>query len=195
MIVWVNGAFGAGKTQTAFELVRRCPGLLLSDAEEPGFGILRMLPRELRGDFQDFPAWRDAVRQALGRIDAAGRDVVVPMTVIEHQDEVIGGLRREGHDVRHVILDASPEVLRHRLQGRASALLQRQETWAMAHIDRCVTGLRALPDATHIDTDHLSLDEVAEAVASAAGLKLTVPRAGRLARRWLTFRTKVRVMR
>lgn len=83
MIVWINGAFGAGKTQAARELLRRCPGLVLSDPEEPGFGIHHMLPRELRGDCQDFPAWRQAVREALARIDDAGHTVVAPMTLIE----------------------------------------------------------------------------------------------------------------
>lgn len=195
MIVWVNGAFGAGKTQAAYELRRRCPGLLLADPELPGFGMHRMLPPDLRGDFQGFPAWRDAVRQVLGRIDEAGRDVVAPMTLIEHHDEVIGGLRADGHDVRHVILVASPDVLRRRLAGRASAILGRKETWAMQQIDRCTTGLAALPDATLVDTDDRTLDEVAEAVAAAAGLELRLPRLGALGRAWQTLRTQVAVIR
>lgn len=195
MIVWINGAFGSGKTQAAFELVRRNPTLVLSDPEEAGFGLNRMMPSELRCDFQDFPAWRDGVRQALRRIAETGRDVVAPMTLIEYHDEVIGGLRLDGHDVRHVILDASPEVLRRRLQGRASALVGRRETWAMAQIDRCVTGLAGLPDATHVDTDSLSLDDVAEAVAAAAGIDLPRPRACMPARRWNTVRVSLSVLR
>lgn len=195
MIIWINGAFGAGKTQAAFELVRRNPGLVLSDPEEPGFGLNRMVPSDLRGDFQDFPAWRDGVRQALARIAESGRDVVAPMTLIEYHDEVIGGLRQDGHDVRHVILDASPEVLRRRLQGRAAALLGRQETWAIAQIDRCVQGLAELPGASHVDTDSLTLDEVAEAVAAAVGLKFPIPRASKPARAWHTMRAKLAVLR
>lgn len=117
MIVWINGAFGSGKTQAAHELRRRCPGLLRADPELPGIGLHRMLPPDLRGDFQDFPAWRDAVGQTL-----------------------------------------------------------------------------ALPDATRIDTDHLTLDEVAEAVAHAAGLEPTLPRLGRAARRLHTLRNTLAVL-
>lgn len=195
MIIWINGAFGSGKTQAAYELVRRHPGLVLSDAEEPGCGLHRMLPPELRGDFQDFPAWRSGVRQALARVDDAGLDVVAPMTLIEHHDEVIGGLRSEGHIVKHVILDASPDVLQKRLAGRASAIPRRRETWAITQIDRCVRGLAKLPGATHVNTDTQSLDEVAEAVAAAVGLTLPVPRATRPGRRWNTLRTQLTVLR
>lgn len=195
MIVWINGPFGAGKTQAARELLRRRPRLVPADPEEPGVGIHRILPRELRGDFQDFPAWRQAVREALARIDDAGHTVVAPMTLIEHHDEVIGCLRADGRDVRHVVLDASPHVLRRRLRGRAAGLLGRDETWAMAQIDRCVTGLATLPDALHIDTDDLSLDEVAEAVAAAVGLDLMLPRATRLGRPLTTLRTRLGAIR
>lgn len=195
MIIWINGAFGSGKTQAAFELVRRQPALTLADPEEPGFGLHRMLPPDLRGDFQDFPAWRDAVRQALSLIDDAQRDVIAPMTLIEHHDEVIGKLREDGHEVRHVILDASRETLCQRLQRRGSALLGRRETWAIAQIDRCIAGLNSLPDATHIDTDNLTLDETAEAVAAAAGIQLQFPRATKLARLWHTLRVHTAVLR
>ncbi len=56
MLLWINGPFGGGKTQTAFELHRRVPGSVVCDPEEVGFGLHRMIPRELRPDFQDFPA-------------------------------------------------------------------------------------------------------------------------------------------
>ena len=37
MIIWLNGAFGAGKTQTAYELHRRLPGSYVYDPENAGF--------------------------------------------------------------------------------------------------------------------------------------------------------------
>ena len=36
MIIWINGAFGSGKTQTAFELHRRIPNLYVYDPENIG---------------------------------------------------------------------------------------------------------------------------------------------------------------
>lgn len=64
-LVWVNGPFGGGKTQTAYELQRRLPGSAVCDPERVGFGLHRMLPPALRGDFQDLPAWRQGVHDML----------------------------------------------------------------------------------------------------------------------------------
>ena len=56
MIIWINGAFGAGKTQTAYELHRRLPGSWVYDPEETGFLLRKTLPSALRlDDFQDYP--------------------------------------------------------------------------------------------------------------------------------------------
>ena len=44
MIIWLNGAFGAGKTQTAYELRRRLPGSYVYDPENAGFFIRDNLP-------------------------------------------------------------------------------------------------------------------------------------------------------
>lgn len=56
MIIWINGAFGAGKTQAAYELLRRTDRSVLCDPEVVGYGLHRMVPRGVRGDFQDLPA-------------------------------------------------------------------------------------------------------------------------------------------
>jgi hypothetical protein len=63
MLVWINGPFGGGKTATAYELSRRLPGSVVCDPEHVGFGMRRMLPAALRGNFQDLPA---AAHAALG---------------------------------------------------------------------------------------------------------------------------------
>ena len=39
MIIWLNGAFGAGKTQTAYELKRRIPGSVIYDKERTEFKV------------------------------------------------------------------------------------------------------------------------------------------------------------
>jgi hypothetical protein len=45
MLVWINGPFGGGKTQTAYEIQRRLPGSVVCDPEHVGFGLHRMTPR------------------------------------------------------------------------------------------------------------------------------------------------------
>ena len=47
------------------ELHSRLPGSLICDPELLGLGLHRMLPPELRSDFQDFPAWRQGVFEVL----------------------------------------------------------------------------------------------------------------------------------
>ncbi|SMD21606.1 hypothetical protein [Kibdelosporangium aridum] len=60
MLIWINGPFGGGKTQTAYEIHRRLPGSVVCDPEHVGFGLHRMTPRALRQDFQDMHVWTDS---------------------------------------------------------------------------------------------------------------------------------------
>lgn len=146
-MIWINGAFGAGKTHTAHELHRRLPGSHVADPELIGFAMHKMLPAAARDDFQDLPGWRAAVVATLRAAEqAADGPVIVPMTIVrtDYFDEIVGALRTE-MDLRHVTLVASPATLQARLGTRLEALGSRvfggDGTWAMRQIDRCVTAL------------------------------------------------------
>ncbi|RKE16981.1 AAA family ATPase [Streptomyces sp. TLI_171] len=185
MLVWINGPFGGGKTQTAHELVRRLPGAVVCDPEHLGFGLHRMLPPGLRGDFQDLPAWRHGTVEML---DLAARrhpgTVVVPMTVTDARyfAETVGRLRELGHDVRHFTLLADrATVLRRlterdpvhrlrRLAGRTGP--PRRESFAVRRLDDCLARLAGPEFAAHLTTDHLSVRQVTERIADLAGLHL-----------------------
>jgi hypothetical protein len=177
VIVWVNGAFGAGKSHTAAELVRRVPGAVLSDPEPVGFSLQRMQPKPLRTDFQDVVGWRVAVREVIAGIDADGRwpVVVVPMTIVDdaYFAETVGWLREHGHDLRHVALIATADTIRRRLRSRLSNIVT--DAWALGQIERCTTALAAPLYATQIRTDGLGLDAVVEEVARVVGLDLGRP--------------------
>ena len=182
MLIWINGAFGAGKTHTAHELHRRIPGSHVADPELIGFAMHKMLPAAARDDFQDLPGWRAAVVATLRAAEqAADGPVIVPMTIVraDYFDEIVGALRTET-DLRHITLVASPATLQARLGTRLEALGSRvfggDGTWAMRQIDRCVTALADPLFATHVPTDDRPLDEVVEAVAAEAGLALSRPR-------------------
>ena len=59
LIIWLNGAFGAGKTQTAFELRHRLGDAFVYDPENMGYCIRQNVPDTCKyGDFQDYPMWR-----------------------------------------------------------------------------------------------------------------------------------------
>ena len=71
MLIWINGAFGAGKTLIAHELRRRLGDGQVADPEFLGFALHKMLPARARRDFQDLPQWRSAVLATLIQAEAA----------------------------------------------------------------------------------------------------------------------------
>ena len=185
MLLWINGPFGGGKSQTARELHRRLPGSLICDPEQVGYGLHRMLPARLRGDFQDFPAWRQGVYEVLDlTLKSTDGPVIAPMTLIEpdYFAEIIGRLTDAGHDVRHFALLADARVIERRLReravvhavmrlrGRDVALFR--ETFAMRKLGLCLSRLSQPEFATQLWTDQLSVPQVAEAIAASAGLEL-----------------------
>ena len=171
-IIWLNGLFGGGKTVTAFELHRRLPGSMVFDPEEAGYYLRHCQPKALHsGNFQDDPLWR-AINLAMLRDLAArhGGVILVPMTLFnpDYYHEIITTLRREGHKVDHYILRARPETVRRRLLRR----FQGRNSWAVRHIEPCLRAFSAPPFENVIDTDTLSIPQVAEAIAAASGLGL-----------------------
>lgn len=183
MLLWINGPFGVGKTQTAYALARRLPKAFVCDPEQLGFGIQRMTPPELRGDFQDIPLWREGVRRVLDRnLNNFDGVLIVPMTVVNpaYFGEIVGELRRAGHDVRHVALLASRETLLRRLRSRGEGA----GSWGAAQIDRCLRCLHQLDPADHLPTDNLTHEQVVEAIAQRAGLALEPDDRSGFRRRW-----------
>lgn len=202
MLIWINGAFGSGKTLIAHELQRRLDEALVTDPEVLGFALQRMLPGSQREDFQDLPQWRSGVLATLVQADAAyDGHLIVPMTIVrdDYFDEIVGGLRSSGVNVRHYALTATPATLRKRLRTRSAYLigkaLGRDETWAIAQIDRCVSALANEHYATHIPTDGIPPDEVVENIARDAGLRLTHPRLSPVRQRLRRLEVGVRHIR
>ncbi|MFD9723912.1 AAA family ATPase [Streptomyces sp. NPDC059072] len=189
MIVWLNGPFGGGKTQTAYALHRRLPGSVVCDPEHVGFGLHRMTPAALRGDFQDLPAWRQGVFEVLDLAAARHPGVVlVPMTVTEpaYFAETVGRLRERGHDVRHFALLAERETVLRRLRERGLGRGLKRESFAVARLDGCLAALREPEFAEHLVTDRLTVPQVADRIGASAGLNLAPdpdgPLRGRLRR-------------
>ena len=170
-VIWINGAFGSGKTQAAYALARRIPKAFVCDPEQLGFGLQRMTPPELRGDFQDIPLWRRGTCEMLLRhaLHAAG-PALVPMTLVNklYFDEIVGELRRQGIVVQHVALVASQDTLLKRLRSRGEGA----ESWAAQQIKRCVQGLAQFPAGELLDTNSLSHAQVVAAIAEHCRLEL-----------------------
>jgi len=148
---------------------------VICDPEEVGFGLHRMTPPALRGDFQDLTAWRQGVVEVL---DLALRGqhgpVIAPMTVVRpaYFEEIMGTLRDRGHDVRHFALLAPREVVVERLRERGLGLGLRFESWAVRALDGCLEALSDARFAEHVDTANRSVSETADLVAASCGLTI-----------------------
>ncbi len=179
MIVWLNGAFGAGKTRTARRLAGLIPASTLYDPELIGLGLLSVLPAERLdgiGEYQQLPSWRRlVVDTAAALLMEVPGTLVVPMTLLrqEHRDEIFGALAARGIPVRHVLLHAEETILRARIDRCAEREADRDSAASVRAwcLERLAAYREALPwltrDAHVVDTGPLTPGEAAGEVAAA----------------------------
>ncbi|MFD8595200.1 AAA family ATPase [Kitasatospora sp. NPDC059646] len=152
MIIWVNGAFGSGKTTLVAEVRGRLPEALVFDPEEVGFLLRRVVP-DPAGDFRDLPLWRrQVVSLAAGLATEYGRPVLVPMTLVrpKYLAEVFDGLAEAGVPVRHFFLRVPDAVLAARIDARSltpddPARDEQVRAWCRSRIAECRAAEAAMP--------------------------------------------------
>ncbi|MHA6617473.1 AAA family ATPase [Pseudonocardia sp. DLS-67] len=155
MIVWIDGAFGSGKTTLVAELHRQWPEALVFDAEHIGY-VLREIVEVPTGNFQDLPLWRTQVAaMAIGLVEEYARPLLVPMTLVEagYAEEIFTAVRRRGIVLQHVYLDVPADELARRIGVRVHApgdpaREARVRAWGVAQIDRCAAARALLPRDT-----------------------------------------------
>ncbi|MER5473545.1 AAA family ATPase [Streptomyces sp. NPDC002935] len=171
MIVWVNGAFGSGKSTLVDELRPRWPEALVYDPEMVGY-VLREIVEVPTGDFQDLRLWRRQVVQlAMGLVQEYQRPVLVPMTLVNprYVAEIFGALKDAGIVAHHFFLKVSPEVLAQRIDGRSftpddPAKDERVRQWCKDRIERCTAAADTLPGDTVFLDGELTPRELADSV-------------------------------
>ncbi|MFI9246504.1 NUDIX domain-containing protein [Streptomyces sp. NPDC053086] len=181
-VVWINGAFGAGKTTTARELIELIPNSALFDPEVIGGGLTHLLPPKRLAeadDFQDLPIWRRlVVDTAAAMLAELGGTLVVPMTLLrqEYRDEIFGGLAARRITVHHVLLAPAETILRERIARRevpseAPDGEIRTRQWAYDHVEsyRAALATWLTADAHPLDTSTLTPYETAVRIAEAVG--------------------------
>lgn len=191
MILWINGAFGSGKTTTAYELNRRLPNSFVYDPENAGY-FIRNNTNELfsKGDFQDLPLWREINYKMLDMITKKyDGTVIVPMTIInpDYYNEIIGRLISNGSIVRHFILYANCNDIEHRIRKRTPPIIG-NDAFALNAVNRCIDVFDNVITEIKIDTGNLSVDDVVEKIAELAELQLLPNKKTKLGK-WI-YRTK-----
>ncbi|MEU1107107.1 AAA family ATPase [Streptomyces tibetensis] len=171
MIVWVNGAFGSGKTTLVDELRPRWPEALVYDPEMVGY-VLREIVEVPTGDFQDLRLWRRQVASlAVGLVEEYHRPLLVPMTLVDpaYAGEIFSALKDAGIGVHHFFLKVPREVLEKRIDGRSFTpdnpeQDERVRRWCKGRIESCMAAAETLPSGTVVLDGELSPQELADQV-------------------------------
>jgi len=196
MILWINGAFGSGKTTAAYELRRRTNNSFVYDPENVGYFIWKNAPPKFKkGDFQDIPLWREMNYHMLRLIASGfGGLLIVPMTLVnkDYYDEIITKLANDGLDIRHFILYASKATILKRLKKRS---VGKPDAFAMQSIDGCLHAFDTRITDIKIMTDDMSIDGVVAEIAEQCGIVLNPDKRPRIKRLFDRFATWIKHIR
>ena len=151
MIIWLNGAYGSGKTTIA-ELLHECisPSWIY-DPEEIGDFFRKNLPKEIqKDDFQKYQEWRTWNVQILEKLNREySGTIIVPMTL--HMkfcfEEIFKSLEVRNIEVHRFLLEVSKEELIRRLNLRNDVL----KKWGLSHLEDELTFFDTLPDHEKIN--------------------------------------------
>ncbi|MEU7925131.1 AAA family ATPase [Micromonospora sp. NPDC049107] len=171
-VIWINGAFGAGKTTLSQQLTTEDPRLLMFDAELPGFMLREIVPPPVSGDFQDLRVWRRTVADtAIALLEEYGRTLVVPMTVVvpSYLDEIFGRLRAHDVLVDHFFIDVPTDVLRTRIAAQSvwpddPDRDAQVRAWRLEQVARCAAAVSMLPADTVVLDGQLPVAQLASEV-------------------------------
>ena len=169
MLIWINGAFGVGKTTTS-RLVADETARRLFDPEYVGYLLLRLLPDHDIGDFQDLPAWRRLVPAVISElITTTGDDLIVVQTVLaeSYWRELRAGLAALDQRVVHVVLDADADTMHRRIDADTDD--PGAAEWRHGHVaqyEAARTWLRVDADL-FVDTGDRPAAEVAARISAA----------------------------
>ncbi|GAA3865514.1 NUDIX hydrolase [Streptomyces sedi] len=209
MIIWLNGAFGAGKTTAAHELLHLLPGSTLFEPERIGDQLRGMLPKERLAevdDYQDLPSWRSLVVDTASALLAElPGPLITPMSLLSqaYRDEIFGGLAARRIPVRHFLLQTEETFLRARIEQRAAVdgdAVRARCLDRLAQYDAALSWLTgdAHPVAASELTPRQTAEALADGVRSGAGacpiVQTAPPRAETLAAGVLFFDERDRVL-
>ncbi len=164
MILWLNGAFGVGKTTTAQVIQKDAPAWRLFDPEHVGLLLASNLAGVEFNDFQDLPPWRSLVPLIASEVsDFTGDDLLIVQTVMvqDYWEEMQTRFTERQQKVVHVLLDAPATVLEARI--REDQIERSAEQWRLDHVSSYESAKHWLLSAADLvlDTHLLSASDAA----------------------------------
>lgn len=173
VIIWLNGAYGVGKTAVAEELLQFLPGSTLYDPGPVEAGLRELLPKERLARISgvhELPSWRRlVVDTAVALLTEVPGPLVTPVSLLrqEHRDEVFGALAARRVELRHFLLDADETILRARIDQLAATEGESARNWYLRQLPAYQAAHSWLSaDAHPVSTTHRTPRQTAFAVAN-----------------------------
>ena len=143
--IWINSAFGAGKTSVTAELQSALPDARVFDPEIIGSLMPHLGEAAETGDFQDIELWRRLVADtAIGLMDIHRADLIVPMTLVveSYTQAIVDRIAAAGHEVHMFWLSLPGDELRRRITAQVLIADDAERDaevrqWRLDQVDRC----------------------------------------------------------
>lgn len=169
VIMFLNGAFGVGKTSAARVLHAALPGSVVFDPEWVGSMLMATLGdrEDWPLDYQLRPAWRRIVVATVHELRCEyDETLIVPMTVLRAEvwRDLSSGFRESDADMRAFRLTATEATLRARIVGRPED--EGPHDWCLRHMPTAIAALQGDEYGTEIPTDERTPEEIGAAILS-----------------------------
>jgi hypothetical protein len=166
VILFLNGAFGIGKTTVARLLRRRIPHSAIYDPELAGLALQRLARlggRDIR-DFQDMRLWRSLTALGLRLTRLVRPNVIVPMAISDERvlGEFLGAAAALDSDVRHYCLVAPEDVVHARLDARGAT--RHGNAWEYRRAAECCVAHGSPAFAVQVDAAQRTPHQLADAI-------------------------------
>ena len=171
MIIWIDGAYGVGKSTLAEKLHGLLPNSSIFDAENVGNAVRDNMPQSVyySETFEGYPLWFHVCNELLTELtDRFDGVVLVPMTLMRRESfaRFAEPLKGQGIEIVHVLLESSKEVIHDRILARG----ENEDCWCMRHIDDCLSAQQHFEDVIRVQSLGQTADELAKEVVQALGL-------------------------
>ncbi|MEM7538779.1 MAG: tunicamycin resistance protein [Chloroflexota bacterium] len=169
MIIWINGAFGAGKTTVSNLLVNQIADAHILDPEDIGELIRKTFPETRKMDYQDLAMWRTLTVHFIQESKRQfSSPLIIPMTLVvpEYLNEIFTGITNSKTSLFHFFLQTEKEELAKRIQSQVIVQNDPKQDeavrqWRLAQIDRCYSASNHMHQNTiFLDTNAQSPDDL-----------------------------------